>query len=65
MKKRKLNVKGLIALTIWLSAIGLLVHDMILLMQGATYTWYGLCTLGAMLLAGSMAEDYIHERINK
>lgn len=65
MKKRKLNIKGLIALTIWISALGLLVYDFVMLMKGATYTWYGLCTLGAMLLAGCMAEDYIHERINK
>lgn len=65
MKKRKLNLKGVAALTIWLFALGLLIHDFVLLMQGYMYTWYGICTLGAALLAGCMAEDYMHDRVNK
>lgn len=63
--KRRLNIKGLIALIIWIGAIGLLIHDFILLMQGYCYTWYGITTLAAALLAGSMAEDYMHARIEK
>ena len=61
----KLNIKGLVALLVWLFAIGLLIHDFILLMQGATYTWFGLCTLGAVLLMGCFAEDYLQERIGR
>ena len=65
MKKRKLNIKGVIALIVWICAIGLLLYDFIMLLNGAMYTWYGICTLGVVLLAGSMAESYMHERINK
>lgn len=63
MKKKKINWRGVLALLVWSSSIILLIHDFILLMQGYMYTWYGVCTLGAMLFAGCMAEDYMNERI--
>lgn len=59
----KLNIKGLVALLVWLFALGFLLYDFYQLTQGGTYTWFGLCTLGAVLIAGCMAEDYIHERL--
>ena len=61
----KLNVKGLIAFIVWIGALVLLLHDFAMLVMGYTFTWYGLCTLGAVLFAGCMAEDYMRERINK
>ena len=63
--KLKLNYKGLFALLIWLFAIGLLIYDFIQLTKGATYTWFGLSTLGVVLLMGCEAENYMIDRINK
>lgn len=63
--KLKLNYKGLFALMIWLIALGMLLHDFWLLMQGATFTWYGLATLGFVLFMGCEAENCLHERINR
>lgn len=61
----KLNVKGLIALVIWVGAIVFLLYDFYQLTQGATYTWFGLATLGIVLFMGCEAENYIHERTNR
>lgn len=61
----KLNIKGVIALLVFIGAIVFLLVDFYKLTQGYQYTWFGVSTLGIVLLLGSWAEDYIHERINR
>lgn len=59
----KLNIKGLIAVGVWLVALILLIHDFAMLVLGYQFTWLGLITLGLVLIAGCEAEEYIKSRL--
>lgn len=65
MKKRKFNIWGFIAICVWLFSIGFMIYDFIQLTKGATYTWFGVSILGAVLFSGCIAEDYINERLHR
>lgn len=59
----KINFKGFLAVIVLAFASIVVLHDFAMVLNGFTFTGYGIATLILVVYAGSIASSYIETRL--
>lgn len=63
--KRRLNVKGLVALISYILCYVLIISDMIQLLKGKTFTTFGIAYFIGIMVIGCIIEEYLQRLIER
>lgn len=63
--KRRLNVKGLVALISYILCYVLIISDMIQLLKGKTFTPTGIAYFIGIMVIGCIIEEYLRRLIER
>lgn len=63
--KRKLNIKGIIVLILFVLSVYQIISDAVKIVNGATYTRFGIATLIICIFIANECECYIKKLIER